>query len=66
MAKDSQKQWSRMQNCCISSAGIDGSSSNHNIVTILLQQQQAEAAGRGFPGCANTPGANASKTRCIH
>jgi hypothetical protein len=34
-------------------------------VTIPLQQQ-AEAAGRGFPGCANTPGANASKLRCVH
>jgi len=32
----------------------------------LQQQQQAEAAGRGFPGCANTPGANASRLRCIH
>ena len=36
------------------------------IVTIPIQLQQAEAAGRGFPGCANTPGANASKTRCVH
>jgi hypothetical protein len=36
------------------------------LVTIPLQMQQAEAAGRGFPGCLNTPGANASKGRCIH
>lgn len=36
------------------------------LVTIPLQIQQVEAAGRGFPGCANTPGANASKLRCVH
>ena len=35
-------------------------------VTIPLQQQQAEAAGPGNPGCSNTPGLNASKGRCFH
>jgi hypothetical protein len=34
-------------------------------VTIPLQQQ-AEAAGRGFPGFFNTVGFNASQTRCYH
>jgi hypothetical protein len=36
------------------------------ITVVTIPQQQAEAAGRGFPGCINTPGANASKTRCVH
>jgi hypothetical protein len=35
------------------------------VVTIPIQQQ-ADAAGRGNPGCFNTPGLNASKGRCFH
>jgi hypothetical protein len=32
----------------------------------ILQQQQAYAADRGNPGCANTLGLNANKFRCFH
>jgi hypothetical protein len=33
---------------------------------IILPAIESWAAGPGFPGCFNTPGANASKGRCFH
>ena len=33
---------------------------------VVLPAIEAWAAGPGNPGCANTPGLNASKGRCFH
>jgi hypothetical protein len=35
-------------------------------IETLMLPQQTYAAGRGFPGCANTAGFNASQGRCYH
>ena len=49
----------------VAALGLVGVVAIESIISII-PQHQAKAAGPGFPGCANTPGGNASQGRCLH